>query len=277
MNRDTLKESLIKIKENKMTIPEGINKKELIQSMLRYIGDPDPVLRDELIYEVFIDFIMEKKLSDNEVSELVPVLLDNDHLFKGVDEIKEVDVFTRTFSVLTLPLILYRHREKGGFLSEDVFNKIYEQIMRYSREEKDLRGFVPSYGWAHSVAHTADALDELAACHEIDQDKLIDIMAVIKKKSSEWSIGYVFGEEERLTTTVMSIYKRKLLPESYFVDWVKDFGDLELPSQQPESMYIKNNVRSFLSGLYFRMLDYNSETAITESIKDTLKKCSPFY
>ena len=38
-----------------------------------------------------------------------------------------------------------------------------DAIATWLLRERDLRGFVPGKGWAHAVAHGADALGALAA------------------------------------------------------------------------------------------------------------------
>nr|WP_242069344.1 DUF2785 domain-containing protein [Paenibacillus dendritiformis] len=69
-------------------------------------------------------------------------------------------VFTRSFSVLPIALILRRHRQKP-FLDLAEFQQVKHSLISYVQEEKDLRGYVNEGGWAHSAAHAADALTEL--------------------------------------------------------------------------------------------------------------------
>ena len=71
-------------------------------------------------------------------------------------------VFRRSFSALVLPsaspATTSRPLVPGGKVLE-----WGDRVATWLLRERDLRGFVPGKGWAHAVAHGADALGTLAA------------------------------------------------------------------------------------------------------------------
>lgn len=104
----SLKETLLTIRANSFLAPPHAF--ELALEMVTHIGSPDPQLRDELIYSTFSHWIEEGVLSPEQLQELLAIALDDQHLFYRIGESGTDSVFTRSFSVLLLPLILILHR-----------------------------------------------------------------------------------------------------------------------------------------------------------------------
>lgn len=48
------------------------------------------------------------------------------------------------------------------FLSEKEFKFVKNRAYDYVEKENDVRGYIAGKGWAHSLAHAADTLDEIA-------------------------------------------------------------------------------------------------------------------
>jgi hypothetical protein len=145
MDVDNQKEYLLsnlqRIQKNKYVLDEGESVGDYVPLMLQYIGDIDPELRDDLIYSTFCEWIYEKELFGNEeLVNIVDILIDENHLFFHIGDDMNETVFTRTFSVLVIVLILAKHREKP-FLDSNEFAKIRDSIILYYNEEKDLRGY----------------------------------------------------------------------------------------------------------------------------------------
>lgn len=73
-----LKETLICIKENDYLAPPDTI--QLVQEMINNIGSLDAQLRDELIYTTLSHWIPGNALTTNELEQLIPVILDKNHL-----------------------------------------------------------------------------------------------------------------------------------------------------------------------------------------------------
>lgn len=264
--REQLIIDLQRIEENDYELISGEQLRDYVKLMLEYIGDPQPKLRDDLIYSTFYKWINEKQwFSDAELRELLLILLDEQHLFYHIGSKEDQAVFTRTFSVLIVALILQRHREQA-FLDSAEFTNVKEALIRYYEEEQDLRGFMPEEGWAHAAAHGADALDELVLCSESDAAIREEVLAVIQRML--YNDHYIFSDEEdeRIATIVATMIDRHLLPQQSIVDWIRN---LEQCGGWPRSrgQYVAYvNTKNFVRSLYFRLLPSKNNPAMVEAL-----------
>lgn len=274
-NNAILKEKLSEIKKNNFEIPNDISTFDLALSMINHIGTVDPELRDDLIYEILQNWIVNDVFANEQLSYLLNTCVDENHLFYKIGDMETDSVFTRTFSILSVAVMLYMYR-KNKFLSEHDLKDIREKVIQYALEEKDLRGYVEDKGWAHSVAHTADALEELVLCTSTTHDNLLEILQVIKTKVCVNNYTYINEEEERMTTAVMSVISRNLITQSELIDWIKEFGNINKLGKYPEDQTIVVNIKNFLRSVYFRMLNEKSSQPIIEAIKVTLYQISNF-
>jgi len=262
--REQLIIDLQRIEENDYELRSGEQLRDYVKLMLEYIGDPQPKLRDDLIYSTFYKWINEKQwFSDAELRELLLILLDEQHLFYHIGSKEDQAVFTRTFSVLIVALILQRHREQA-FLASAEFTNVKEALIRYYEEEQDLRGFMPEEGWAHAAAHGADALDELVLCSESDAAIREEVLAVIQRML--YNDQHIFSDEEdeRIATIVATMIDHHLLPQQSIVDWIRN---LEQCGGWPRSrgQYVARvNTKNFVRSLYFRLLPLKNNPAMLE-------------
>ena len=272
-----LKEKLQALAQEDFHLSRREDLAELIPAMLKYIGSTDSELRDDLIYTAFDAWILaEPVLDPDQLRGLLPVILDEEHLRFRLGEQETDSAFTRTFSVLALPLLLIRHQSQPVFSAAEI-QTIQRQVLHYLEQEKDRRGFVIGKGWAHGVAHAADALDDLAGCAELTQADLLAILAAVRQAVCVHSIYYTCGEEERLATAVISVLKRNLVPDAELIAWVEGFADavLAVPAL-PERLWIRGNVKNFLQSLYFRLGWEGLPHPLEAPIQQTLRRISPF-
>lgn len=135
---------------------------KLFPILLNHIGSTDSYLRDELIYSAFGTWTLRYNVIDQEqLRSLLPIILNERHMLYNIGEKNTDSVFRRSFSILLLPLILITHRSQH-FLTAPEIRQVKEKLIYFLENEKDLRGFVSEKGWAHSIAHAADALDDIA-------------------------------------------------------------------------------------------------------------------
>jgi hypothetical protein len=272
-----LKEKLQSLARNKFQPTENDDLSELIPAMLTYIGSTDSDLRDELIYSAFGTWILhDKRLSQEQLHQLMSTVLDERHMFYGLGEQDTDSVFTRSFSILLLPLLLIVHRAQP-FMSVAEINEIKEKLLDYLAREKDLRGFVGEKGWAHAVAHSADALDDLVQCVEMDHADLAAILVTIRDVVCVTRVGYTHLEDERLVTPVIALLNRQMLPDALITAWIESFaGRVQLIQASPERLIIRSNVKNFLQSLYFRLQREPLANKFESPIERTLQKINPY-
>ncbi|MBU5439642.1 DUF2785 domain-containing protein [Tissierella sp. MSJ-40] len=270
MDKSYLIQKLRTIKKEEYKLGKGENALELALIMLRYIGDTDSELRDDLIYSVMSNWIVNDVFSVDELYKILGISLDDGHLFYNIGNIDD-SVFTRSFSMLIVAAILYAHR-KNNFLTKEDLGIVKDKLICYMRKEKDLRGYVDKKGWAHSVAHGSDALDEIAQCTEIDKEDLREILNIIYEKVEVDYYIYIHDEDERMITAVMSILNREMLSESEIISWIVGFRqNLKLGKYSDKNDNIYINIKNFLRGLYFRILKEDKSSKYLYIIQEKLE------
>lgn len=145
-------------------------------------------------------------------------------------------------------------------------------MIRYLRQEQDLRGYVEGKGWAHAVAHAGDVLDDLAQCREMGSSDLLEILCAISDKMSADGSPYVHEEDERMTTAVMSVLGRKILDDAVIEKWVQEFAAVIQGTKRSPSSYRRLNGKNFLRSLYFRMHKENRNETMIQTVYEALKE-----
>lgn len=271
LEESILAKKLMKIQNNNYLLKQNENPFALALEMMSNIGSLNPKLRDELIYGTLSYWISKNRFTSVQLKDLLNISLDSSHLFYKLGEDDEDSVFKRTFSVLIVALIIYEHR-KDNFLSKEMLCEVKVKLVEYMLEERDVRGYVEVKGWAHSAAHTADALDELVQCNCFNKNDLIDILNSIKAKICIGYYVYIDEESERMVTAVESLFNRKILSNSEIIAWLQGFI-----IENPKGSYINNyhlkvNIKGFLRSLYFRLLEEGTSNFIIEEIRKIFNK-----
>lgn len=277
LNAMELKEKLQALAQNDFQPSGQDDLRELIPAMLEHIGSTDSTLRDDLIYSAFCAWIApESGLSPDQMRALLPVVLDEQHMLYKIGEQDTDSVFTRSFSILVLPLLLAAHRAQPLFSGAEIF-QIKSRLLYYLERERDRRGFVNEKGWAHAIAHTADALDDLVQCPEMDRGELEEVLSAIRQAICFERGCYTYLEDERMITAVIAIFKRNLVPEMEIMQWLDGFSELALAIKSgPEKHTIRVNARNFLQSLYFRLRWEGLIDPLDIQINQTLRKINPF-
>ncbi|WP_423410288.1 DUF2785 domain-containing protein [Heyndrickxia sp. MSNUG] len=256
--------------------PETIKNKDLnqlIQQMADHIGSTDSELRDKLIYTSFYYLIKQDYLNERQLTHLLETCLDENHLFLSIGSTNDDSVFTRAFSSLIVALILGKDSSER-FLSDALVLHAIESSLLYLNKEKDTRGFVEGKGWAHSIAHGADLLDE-AIKHPLFEMDLADdclktIIGCILKEAA-----YTDREDERLIYAVEALLD-KGMDESVLEKWITSLPDHLSEMQNPNGFSLsifrkKTNSSNFLKALYFRLMFKNEGVSTRKRIVEILE------
>lgn len=278
-NVTQLKQQIMNIRDNDWKIPANINNYKLVLEGMSNIGSTDPVLRDELILELIYKMIVEKDLNDQEIKDLMKLVLSEKHLFYNIGQKEDDSVFNRSFTVLLIRGMLYRHNngQKKLFTEEEI-KEICCKLLKYARKEKDVRGYVETKGWAHSAAHTGDVLSEIALCNEISSSELLAILKSIKDKMCIDYYAYKNNEDERLVSAVINIIQRSIIKDEEIINWIKSFENIQKADKYPEDHYLLENHKNFLAALYFRLKRKNESTAFLDAIEQVLyNTAAPYF
>ena len=291
LSERALKDQLYEIADNEFALPEQAKAMQRATEMLPHLGSPDAELRDDLIYSTLATWILGDKFEEDELKVMLQQLLSEAHLFFKLGESDGDSVFMRSFSMLLVPLILSQHRVRP-FLMPYELRELKVKLLDYLEREEDFRGFVleadeagEPKGWAHAVAHSADALDDLVQCKEMGSEELLEILTAIRQKAAESAVVFVHAEDERLVTPVIAALGRKVLKPADVQTWLAGFVPLAQEKEPfPDCYRQAQNVKNFLRSLYFRarkvetaeLIGDNSATALAELVNKTLQEISLF-
>lgn len=264
-----LKEKLEKVKENNYLLKDEDNAFELAIEMLKGIGSIDPVLRDDLIYSILSKWIKEDMFTYEQLQNLLSLSIDDQHLFYKLGEINHDSVFTRSFSLLVIAVILYKNNEKEFLILSD-FENVKQRLFHYAVKENDIRGYVEEKGWAHSIAHLADCLDELAKNQNLNHIDLLMILKIINLRILERENVHICEEDERLVTVVCAIFDRSVLSEDEIENWIMSFKTIKKTGEYVKDFNTKINSKHFLRSLYFRLnpLELDKHSIISKALEE---------
>jgi hypothetical protein len=264
-------EFLIQIIDNSWQLPTGTDPLAFCIELVENFRSTDARLRDRLSYSLLARLLTEfhvLKVEDRQT--LLKVALDDQHLFYRIGESGTDSVFIRGFSILVVPLILDPDIEHQQ-LSADLVHDTIRSVLYYAREERDRRGYIDGKGWAHTIAHTADALDSCAQHPFSTEIERLEVLHCVADLASVSNPIY-FQEDDRRAFTASRIIKKGWVTSDALEDWMNRFIKPEGP--EPEDTIRLTNLEHFLRSLYFLLKWRQVDSGLIEKIDERLRALS---
>ena len=123
------------------------------------------------------------------------------------------------------------------------------------RPRADLRGWVPDKGWAHAIAHGADAIGVLARSAAFDVPELtvlLDVLADRLLLPTEQL--FVSGEPDRMAAATLQVLHRNLVPLAVLEPWVGRLANTGAASADSDTFPTSHNVQAFLRALHLQLV-----------------------
>jgi hypothetical protein len=235
-----------------LKVPQGRSLVEMTEDLTRMLGDPDPEVRDGIAFPTMATWIDEGVYDDLLVGL-------GDGMCHGLDiglgEVESDTVFRRSFSALILTECIDRST-KAALGGPNVVLRWGDKIMSWYARERDLRGFVPGKGWAHAVAHGADALGALARSPLMGKLELTVILDVIADRLLEpTETFFVCGEGDRLAYATMHLLRRDIVGIDVLEPWVARLaaGAVGKGSIHRNPYLVAGNVQGYLRSLHLQL------------------------
>ena len=245
----------------------------LLSSLFVHLGSPDGMLRDQLIYGTLCRWIIEDNVIPIEVlRDWFRISLD-ERLDQGIERASSDDVFTRAFTTLLLALIVHRDAT-DRFLSEADIDYALRRLKTYLARESDTRGYVQGKGWAHSIAHAADAMDELVSHPSVSNEHFLDVFDVLVATIMRSTV-YTHDEDERLLQRLFTMMSRGLdvaAVESVVISLPSTLEKRKLEVTDEDYWQLVCNVKAWLKSFYIRLDIEEREPALQATIGDVLKR-----
>ena len=235
-----------------LKVPQERSLVEMTEDLTRMLGDSDPEVRDGIAFPTMATWIDEGVYDDLLVGL-------GDGMCHGLDiglgEVETDTVFRRSFSALMLTECIDR-TTRAALGGPDVVLRWGDKIMSWYSRERDLRGFVPGKGWAHAVAHGADALGALARSPVMGRLELTVILDVIGDRLlMPTDAFFVCGEGDRLAYATMHLLRRDVLGIDVLEPWVARLaaGAVGRGSIHRNPYLVSGNVQSYLRSLHLQL------------------------
>jgi hypothetical protein len=239
------------------SVPNGHSAMSLTPELLELLGSTDAVLRDDVALSLLSLWIGREGTYTNEQLRAIGRQMAQ-NLKLGIGKLDDDSVFLRSFSALVLGCVI-DHDNAQLFLAPAEVQAYLEQALEYLAGERDLRGYVAEKGWAHSAAHTADLLADLARnpalnCHDLERM----LHAIAEKVGAPAEHAYLYKEDERLAYTVLTALRRNIIGMSFLETWVDRLASNDAPpwhqaASTAAGASARHNSKVFLRSLYFQL------------------------
>ncbi len=184
----------------------------MARALLPCLGDPDPLLRDDVAYSVLSHMMRNELIGPETVAGLRQDLLSQ---LAGPDD---EDGFARPFAALVLAEIARTDRI-APWMSDAERDGLIAAAHDYLAGLTDYRGFSDREGWRHGVAHAADLLMQLSLSPQLTKPQAEAILAAVALQAGPTGHAYVFGESDRLAAPVLYLARRDFLDEDAWTAW----------------------------------------------------------
>jgi len=271
------------IANNHYELPDDIDRFAFLQALLQNFATTDAELRDELTYMILAHAIIDQETADrlpaDQRETVLLACLDDAHLFYHIGETSTDSVFMRSFSLLIIAALLYADAQLQQ-ISQEATRKTQTALLSYAREERDWRGYIKGKGWAHSVAHLSDALDEIAQhryTSTADREAVMQTFTYLATLPEP----LCYEEDDRLSFAAYRLIAANMLEAPFLETWVESLfvtRTEEVPglTEQDVTRWIRAaNAKNFLRSLYFRLLWNQKSPSLLECISAVLRKLDP--
>lgn len=269
------------VQEHGLAVPEDRPLDDLTAELTRMLGSPDPDDRDGIAYPLLSTWVARGVYDD-----LLVGLGDGmaAGLRVGIGERDTDTVFRRSFSALVLAECIARDNQ-CALVPGDKILEWGDRLATWLLAERDLRGFVPGKGWAHAIAHGADAISMLAESPYVAGPELTTVLLDVIADRLLLPVDelLVAGETDRLALATMNILRRDLVPLTVLEPWIARLtahaGAATYDDRTPN--LAGQNTETFLRALYLQLSLAGRPPAVRADLLlvlvDALRTVNPHY
>lgn len=215
-----LRSDLMELKARDFRIDNSSTRESLALALLDCLGDPDPVLRDEIAFDALSTWMRAGQLSGTTATRILDTLLPG---LAGDDP--DPLGFARPFGALVLAEVARMDRLQA-FLGEARLDALVGAASTFLAGEEDYRGFDEHEGWRHGVAHGADLVLQLALNRRVGKAGLDDMLSALASQIAPRAEHfYIYGEPERLARAAYYVASRDLHSEAEWTRWLERITD----------------------------------------------------
>jgi Protein of unknown function (DUF2785) len=236
-----------------LLVPEDRGLPELTAELTRMLGSPDPAVRDGTAYPALATWI-ERGVYDDLLTGLGDGMATG--LVVGLGENGTDSVFRRSFSALILTECLAREHLASLVPAHKVL-EWGDRLAAWYLRERDLRGYVVGKGWAHAIAHGADAIGTLAHSPHLGRAELTVLLDVLADRLLlPADTLLVAGEPDRMALATMRILRRNVVGLEIVEPWVVRIGRAAASRgySDRDPYLTTGNAEAYLRALYLQLM-----------------------
>lgn len=232
------------LKATEWALPDDAARNRLALALTACLGDPDPTLRDGIVFEGLQHWLRAKQLTPETMRALSEDL-------QAQLIAPDAQGFRQPFAALVLSEVARADRIEP-YLQSAGRAQLLDASITYFANVRDYRGFDEREGWRHGAAHGADLMLQLALNPAFAKPELERIQSAIAGQVAPAGHFYIYGEPERLARPIIFMAQRGLISEQEWTAW---FAQLVPP--QGENLYTsqaglarRHNVNAFLYSVW---------------------------
>ena len=247
--------SQLKIKQgNKLALTQ-----EELEWLWENVGNPNPEIRDDLVFNLFGQFIFEQLITREQLRWLIEKMNVTNPLEFRIEETGSATAY-RSFSALVMGMILQVDGDQtSGYdscLTTSERTTWMQNGIRYLTREQDRTGYDENLGWVHAFAHGADLLGTIISHPKCTQKYVVEVLEVISDIFQKSQQPFMDEEEKRLGLAIFFGIESGNLSQNLLCEWMKKQNFEELDGSR-ESYYRLAMYKSFLATIYFRLESLN--------------------
>jgi hypothetical protein len=249
------KQELLALRTREFALADDAARQKLALGLLACTGSPDPVLRDQVMFEALATWLRAGQISaatrDAMLAQLLPQIQPDYPDPSGVQ---------RPFAALALSE-LARVDRVAPYLDAAQRQVLLQAASTYLQTQRDYRGYDEQLGWRHGIAHGSDLLMQLALNPALNRAQLDQILAAVASQVAPSGHFYIYGEPERLARPVQYALARGIYSTAEWQAWLAQISspaplaNWDQAFESQAGLAKRHNTRAFLLGLYAALRD----------------------
>lgn len=265
---------LVSLKQAGFEVEDNDYRNRLAIKLLVCTGDPDPSIRDGVVYEGLANWLRGAQLTPATVSRLRSGLLEQ------LSGPQDADGFREPFAALILAEVARTDRVEPAFTPAER-EQLVQAATAYLIGVSDYRGFSATEGWRHGVAHGSDLALQLLLNPNINAEQVHRLLSAIAAQvAPPGEVFYIYGEPGRLARAAFYGLRREDLGPRDSEAWLRRLADphpltawSDAYASQPGLARLHNTL-AFLHALHLSAVAAGDEesAALAAQVLDTVRK-----
>jgi len=243
-------------------------RQEELQWLLDHLGDPNPEIRDELVFTSLARGIQEELFTQDQFHFIAEVVSSDGGLDKEIDKIG-LSALERSFSALIYANLLSADVNQQSIfyqgLKGEIRNVLLNQGLHYLSKEQDTTGFSSQYGWVHAFAHGADLLTEVVCHPDFPKNRAHEVFDVLGQLFKRIIIRFTNDEDWRLAQVLYQAVLKKKLSQHEFRLWLQSQS---FPLENNQDFIAFSNFRSCLLEVYVQL---DSKKQLSDELRTAIQ------